>query len=332
MRTARIALASLALALAARAEDPTSQAGHVYVNRELGVRFTGIFGWTYEMAAGGGTWNLLAKYEQEAYEASVLLLTRSNTHETFEAMRKALAAEFPVAADGKDPAAGASVYKEVAFRDVAMRGGVKLPGVEVEAVSLQVSAEGKKREHGVAVRTYYGRGRLYRVACSVQRARHAKVKDLFERALDSLEVQAVEEAATAGTPFLSWRGNYSCLVPEGFTVNMPGDRASSDVWFEDKRSGIVASVVTYAFRGDSREHVDSLVAYYKESLVIESEEAQVLGSKGFLGTVSKGDKKTRIAGVVAKGRVYRVHVEYPAAREAEGLRVMDGLLKSMKLG
>ncbi len=332
MRTARLALPFLLLAALLRAEDPAPAANHVYVNGELGVRFVGIFGWTYQMAAGGGSWNLLAKYEQEAYEGTVLLLTRSNTYESFEAMRTGLREEFPVAADGKDPAAGASIFKEVSLRDVAMRGGIQLPGIELDAVSLQVSKEGKKREHRLLVRTYYGKNRLYRIACSVQRARHAKVKDLFERAVDSLEVQAEAEATTAGTPFQSWRGNYSCQVPDGFTVNVPGDRAPNDVWFENRRAGIIASVVSYPFRGDSREHVDSLVAYYKDALKIESEEAQVLGGTGVAGIVTKGDKKTRIAGVVRNGKVYRVHVEYPAAAETEGTRVMEALVKSMKIG
>ncbi|MGQ0613974.1 MAG: hypothetical protein ACT4PV_09585 [Planctomycetaceae bacterium] len=335
MRNARLALSFLFVALLAaalRAEDPAPAGSHVYVNRELGVRFVGIFGWTYEMAAGGGSWNLLAKYEQEAYEGSVLLLTRSNTYESFEAMRTGLREEFPLAADGKDPAAGASIFKEVSFKEVAMRGGIKLPGIEVDAVSLQVSKEGKRREHRLQVRTYYGKNRLYRIACSVQRARHAKVKDLFERAVDSLELQAEAEATTAGTSFKSWRGDYVCQVPDGFSVNVPGDRAPNDVWFENRRAGIIASVVSYPFRGDSREHVDSVVAYYKDALKIESETAEVLGGTGLLGVVTKGDKKTRIAGIVRDGKVYRVHVEYPSAAEAEGVRVMEALLKSMKLG
>jgi len=324
MRNA-LALSAL-LAVAAAAEEPP----HIYLNRDLGIRFAGIFGWDIEKGDAGGTWNLLARYDRAEYDGAMLLQTRSNAFTSFETFRESIRAEFPVAPEGTEPQPNKPVLKEVTYADVAMKGGMNLSGVQVDAVSLQITKEGKKREQRLQVRTYYGKNRLFRVACSVSRARHAKVKDLFDRAIDSLEISAVDEAAVVGTPFRSNTGGYACLVPEGFGVNVGGS-AALDAWFDNRRLGVTISMVSYAFPGELRDHLDRVAEHYGTALTIEKEETPMFGETGFTARVAKDGKLTRIAGVVHRERAIRVHVEGAEAKAADIARILDDFVKGVKL-
>jgi hypothetical protein len=322
----RVALFLCLLGAAASAQDPPN----IYTNRELKLRFSGVFGWQVQKADAGGAWSLLARYDQPAYDATVLLQTRPNVFASFEAFQNALREEFPVAPEGAEPQPDKPVLRQVTYRDVEMRGGVKLPGVQVEATALQITTEGKRREQSIQVCTFFGKNRLFRVHCSVQRARHAKVKDLFDRAIESLEVAEQGEAAQRGMPFRSWDGGYACLVPDGFQANVGGSRAL-DAWFENKRLGVVVSVVSYRTDGDLRAHLDKVAEYYGDALSIEKEETALFGTGAFLATAEREGKLLRMVGTVWRGRAIRVLAEGKKENAAEVTRVFDSFLKDFKL-
>ncbi|MGH7162530.1 MAG: hypothetical protein ACREID_03520, partial [Planctomycetota bacterium] len=211
-RLLAIALACPLATAQGKPEPKPAPVSTVYQNKDLGLRFSGVYGWNYEAASGSGAWTQLAKYSETAFQANVLLLVRNNTFTSLEAMRAAVREEFAESKE-EDPAPGRSAFREVALKDVEMREGMKLPGVDVEAVSREVGSDGKKRESKLLVRTYHGKHRLYRVHCSAARGRYKKVQELFERAAASLVVDAVEERGGLGIEFHSARGGYSCIVP-----------------------------------------------------------------------------------------------------------------------
>ena len=56
------------------------------------------------------------------------------------------------------------------------------------------------------------------------------------------------------------------------------------------------------------------------------------GGDGFLGTVTKPDAVTFIAGTVKDRRVYRVHTQAPPKRAEEARKVHEEFLKTFRPG
>lgn len=324
------ALFALALAVPALGQEAASApSSPKYENPELGIIFSGVYGWSSHFATASGAWTELARYDSDAQNDSfVSLSVRDNPYETLPEMRRAIEAEFKESSAA--PAPGRPAYKEVSVREVQMKRGIDLPGIEVEAMAVEIGEDGKSRERLLLVRTYYGENRLYRVFCSARRARAKKVRDLLERAVGGLTVSAVEEKTSRGVHFRSIQGSYSCMVPEGFSVVRPPDAWVADAKFENGRAGIVISVISAAYGGITADQIEELRDYYGNDLTIE--EADVMGSDGFNGTVKKPDSVTLITGLVREGRVYRVHTaSAPKAAEA-AKRVHADFLKTLKLG
>lgn len=323
--------ALLLLALPLAAEDkPPAPSSSEYTSQELGIRFAGVYGWNYEAAAGGGAWTDLAKYTEAAYNAQVRLQVRTNPYASLEAMRLGLQSEF---AESKtaEPKPGAPVLREILFRDVQMKEGGKLPGIEVEAVALQVEADGKKREMKLLVRTYFGKSRLFRVHCSAGRARWAKVAELATRAAESLVVSAADERTAGGVEFQSARGGYRCIVPDGFRIVLPRHDASVDVRFEQPRDSLFVHVFSYFLQGEQEAHLNQLREFYGEALQVTSEEAKVLGGDGFLARVAKEGRITLIAGASREGRAVRVHAIAPQGKEAQAQALLDTFLRGFEM-
>jgi hypothetical protein len=341
----RSAMAALALLLAplARAQEPPkptpppkveekAEAGITspkYENTDLGITFSGVYGWVSRFAAGSGAWNELARYESDAQnDAFVQLLVRENPHSAVGEMRQAITEEFKETAE---PTKGRPAFKEVVVRDADMKRGINLPGVEVECVAVEVAEDGKKRERSLMVRTYYGENRLYRVFCSVRRARAKKVRDLFERAVSGLTVDAVEERTARGFAFRSVQGSYACVVPDGFTVVRPPDAWVADAKFEN-RQGIVISVVSAPYEGLLMDQVQELNDYYRDAIRIDSEDVKLLGGDGFVATVTKPESVTLITGVIRDRRVYRIHTSAPPKRVDQAKQVHETFLKGFRIG
>lgn len=328
-------LAALALlSVALRAEDPKpaaeGRAGTEFQSAELGLRFNGVYGWTTEIAAGGGAWTQLAKYSEPAYGAVLLLQVRTSPYSSLEAMREGLRSEFAASA-AADPKPGAPVLREIVFRDVEMKGGSRLPGIQVEAVALQVDPDGKKRELNLLVRTFLGKTRLYRIHASASRTRYAKVADLFTRAADSLVVTATDERGGAGQEFQSVRGGYACLVPDGFRVVLPRADSTADIRFENAAAGLYVHVFSYFLEGDLATHLDQLRQFYGEALQVTSEEAKVFGGDGFTAKVVKDDRVTLMAGAYRTGRAVRVHALAGKGKEAEAQALLDAFLRGFRM-
>jgi len=332
----------LALAAVARTQEPAkptpapaadpkpaagASASTAYENAELGLAFTGVYGWPSQVASGSGAWTELARYDSDAQNDSyVSLLVRDNPYAGLSELRTALGQEFKEAAE---PSPGKPAFKEIAFKDVEMKRGINLPGVEVECVAVELTEDAKKRERSLLVRTYYGQNRLFRVYCSARRARVKKVRDLFERAVNGLTINAVEEKTVRGVAFRSVQGAYACTVPDGFGIVRPPDASLADARFES-RQGIVISVISSPYDGELAEQIQEMNDYYRDAIKIE--EGQVLGGEGFTGTVTKPDSVTLIAGTVRDRRVYRIHTASPPKAAEEAKRVHDQFLKGFRSG
>ena len=225
------------------AEDGVKEGGTgsgKYTNMELGLVFSGVYGWKREFAHGSGAWTRLARYSDTMLDSEVALFVRDNPYETFNELRRALEAEFKAG----------ETLKDVSFGDVTMKKGTKLRGIQSEGVRVVVTKDGKKRERKVVCRTYFGQNRLFRVYCDARRSRAKRVRDLFDRALASLVVNATDERTVVGTPFRSLRGKYSLLIPEGFTAVLPAsNKGPKDFQFDDRSLGVFVSVVSYSYDG-----------------------------------------------------------------------------------
>jgi len=313
-------LACLVLAASAPAQD------YKYENKELGLRFDGVYGWTKRTAAESGAWTELASYTESAYDAAVRLLVRDNPYETLAELRSALEEEFKAGAGAEDQPA----FKEVQIREARMNEGIELPAIEVEAVVTR-TIEGKKREHLLLVRTYHGANRLFRVHCSVKRSRARKVRDLLERAVSGVVVEATDERVTRGTPFYSRRGRYACLVPEAFRTVLPYKR-SYDVYFEHEERGITIQVYAYAYDGILADHVEEMLDFYRDAIKIENERANVMGGEGFVAKITKDKRVTFVTGTVKGSRVYRVHTSAPADKADDAQRTHAWFLEGFRTG
>jgi hypothetical protein len=291
-----IALACLLLLAPLAAQEAKTE----YVNDDLKLKFVGVYGWEKATAAGSGAWTELAKYTHPQFGAVVQLLVRDNPYQTTADLRKALNEEFK--GGGEDAA-----YKEVSIKEVEMNKGLKLPGLEVEAFATRVNEEGKKREYRVLDRTYFGRNRLFRVHCDAPRARAKRVRDLFDIALAGLEVTAEDEAVSVGQGFVSQRGGYSCVIPEGFIGVLPPSNSKADMGFMNRRDNIMIYVYAYPYRGILVDHIEELIDFYGDQIKIDKEDARVFGGKGFVATRTKGDEVTLITGTVRDGHVFRIH-------------------------
>lgn len=292
-----------------------------YTNSELGVVFSGVYGWKREIAQGSGAWTRLARYSDAQLDSEVSLHVRDNPYERFNELRRALEAEFKAG----------EMLKDVSFTDVTMKRGTQLPGVQAEAIRVVVTKEGKKRERKVVCRTYFGQNRLFRVYCDARRSRAKRVRDLFDRALGSLVVNATEERSTMGTEFRSLRGKYSLLIPEGFTAVLPAsNRGPTDFQFDDHSRGVSVSIVSYAYDAILPDLVEQMADYYGDDLKLEQEEAQVMGGKGFLATLTKGSRVTLIVGTVQNERAYRIHTKTTADHLEEAKRAQEAFLKGFK--
>lgn len=324
-------------ALARGQETPTPPAPKIpaaeatttnYENRELGVVFGGVYGWTAKIASASGAWTELARYDSDSQNDSfVVLAVRDNPYATVSELRSALGLEFK---ESPEPAAGRPAYKEIAFREVEMKRGSDLPGIEVEGVAVELTEDGKKRERALLVRTYLGQNRLYRVYCSARRARVKRVHDLFDRAVNGLVVSAVEEKTVRGVPFRSVQGSYACVVPDGFGIVRPPDASNADARFESSQ-GIVVSVISYPYDGTVADQVQELIDYFRDPLKIE-ENVKIADGDGFAGTVTKQDQITLISGTVRNRRVYRVHTYAPPKKLDEAKRVHDDFMKGFRVG
>ncbi len=340
-RLLSIALATLSVALPASAQGPKAEKGDKgkpaagpdprYENPELGISFNGVYGWEVKRAAGSGAWTELVRYSDTALDAVVTLLVRTNSYGNLEEMRRALQEEFKDR--GGEPAVGKPVYKEIAQTDVEMRGGLKLQGIEVEAVELALTEEGKKRETQLVVRSYFGANRLFRILCEVRRSRAKKVRDLLDRALVSLAVVAKDEQTARGTPFQSVRGNWSALVPDGFSAVLGPSSWNSDMMFEEAKSKLSILVYAYAFPGSARDHLEELQDHYRDgTFKVTQEEAKVFSGDGFHAQLAKSDRLTIISAAVLGGQVYRVHTNAPPDRAADAQRVHDKFLATFRAG
>jgi hypothetical protein len=306
--------------LLAQAGDKEEGSGK-YTNTELGVVFSGVYGWKREIAHGSGAWTRLARYSDTQLASEVGLYVRDNPYETFNGLRRALEAEFKAG----------EALKDVSFTDVTMKRGTKLPGIETEGIRVVVTKDGKKRERKVVCRTYFGRNRLFRVNCNARRSRAKRVRDLFDRAIASLVVNATDERTVVGTQFRSQRGKYSLLIPEGFTAVLPAsNKGPADFLFEDRSLGVSVSIVSYASVRILADIVEEMVDYYGDDLKMEQEEAKVMGGDGFVATLTKGTKVTLIVGTVLNDRVYRIHTKTTTDKLEDAKRAQAAFLKGFK--
>lgn len=315
-----IALALLPLLAPVAAQDADTE----YVNDDLKLKFAGVYGWEKATAAGSGAWTELASYTHLQFGAVVRLLVRDNPYQTTADLRQALEDEFK--SEGEDAA-----YKEVSIKEVEMNKGLKLPGFEVEAFATRVNEEGKKREYRVITRTYFGRNRLFRVHCDAPRARAKRVRDLFDIALAGLEVMAEDEAVSIGQGFVSQRGGYSCVIPEGFIGMLPPANSKADMGFSSRRDGVMIYVFSYPYRGILIDHVEELIDFYGDEIKIDKEDARVLGGKGFVATRTKGDQVTLITGTVRDQHVFRIHTIADKAKLEVAKRAHEKFAKNFRI-
>ncbi|MHC4971946.1 MAG: hypothetical protein ACYTG3_06410 [Planctomycetota bacterium] len=310
----------LAALLPAQEGDKRGGSGK-YTNSELGLVFSGVYGWKREIAHGSGAWTRLARYSDTQLDSEVALYVRDNPYETFNELRRALETEFKAG----------EMLKDVSFTDVAMKRGTKLQGIQSEAIRIVLTKEGKKRERKVVCRTYFGQNRLFRVNCDARRSRAKRVRDLFDRALASLVVNATDERTVVGTQFRSLRGKYSLLVPEGFTAVLPAsNRGPTDFLFEDHTQGVSVSIVSYSYDAILADLVEQMVDYYGDDLKMEQEEAKVMGGEGFLATLKKGTKLTLIVGTVQNDRAYRIHTKTTTDKLEEAKRAQAAFMEGFK--
>jgi hypothetical protein len=325
VRILRFAALLLLVALPARAQD---QATGKYKNEQLGVSFAGIYGWESSFAKGAGAWTELARYSDAAYDASVILQVRDNPYKALAELRAAQAKAYK---EGGDPESGEPLYKDVSIQDVTMKKGLKLPGVEVQAYVVRVNEEGKKREFSIRVRTFFGKKRLFRVACSVRRARAKRVKDRFDLALASLSVEGKAEAVQTGIIFRSERGQYSCALPEGFATVLPPKDANYEVRFESPKQAVRVTVFSYDYDGNILDQVDDLVDFFGDDIEIIEEEAEVMGDEGLIAKVTQGDVITLILGTVQNDRAYRIHTAAKKKKLEDAKRIHAKFIKEFKI-
>jgi hypothetical protein len=319
-----LTLAILILALPAAGQGRKSSQ---YRNEELGLTFSGVYGWQARLAAGAGAWAELASYREPALDAVVLLQMRNNPFNTAADLRASLKREFQESGEVKE---GEPAYKEIVFSDVAMKGGQKLPGIQVEGHAVKVDDEGKKREHFIVVRTFFGKNRLYRVSCSVRRNRAKRVRDLFDHAMDSLKVQAQAERVAEEISFRSKRGGYTCEIPRGFSIVVPEADAEHDIFFDGGGRGISISVFCLDYEGELFDQRDELEYEFDDDITFDEEETQVLGGTGFLATIQRGGYVTLVAGVLKDGRLTRIHTAIRKSRLEDGRRTHEKFLASFR--
>jgi predicted Zn-dependent protease len=156
------------------------------------------------------------------------------------------------------------------------------------------------------------------------------VRDLFERAVSGLAVNAVDEKTVRGVAFRSVQGSYACTVPEGFAIVRPPDAWLADAKFEG-RSGVVISIISAPYDRTLADQMQEMLDYYRDTIKLE-EGAQVAGADGFTATVTKPDAVTLIAGTVRDRRVHRVHTAAPPSKLEEAKRVHDEFLKGFRVG
>ena len=324
----RVRFAALFLALAAPLYAQERPSGK-YDNRELGLAFSGVYGWESEFKQGSGAWNDLAIYREQALDALVVLQVRNNIYKTIDEMRAALKREF---ASQGEPAADKTVYKEIAYKDVRMKRGLKLNGIEAEGYTVRVTDEGKKREHFIMVRTYFGKNRLFRVHCSARRSRAKRVRDRFDIAIASLVAAGAAEQVIEGTLLYSERGRYSCVVPSGFRIVLPGRKSKSDMRFTNKRTGVTVTIYSYTFVGELIDHRDVMTDYYKDDLEMEDDDVKALGGIAFRGVLTRGEKRTLIVGTVKNGRAYRIHTSASKSNLEDAKRTHKAFLKALNIG
>ena len=328
MRAIGILLAALALSPVAWGQGRS--AGHIFDSKDLGIRFAGPFGWQVEVADESGAWTTLATYQKSQYDAQVLLQVRNNVVGSYEAFRKAVAEEFTESAADAKSAPGKTLLKNVEVKDIRMKKGAKLPGLDVSATVTRIDEEGKKREHRLFVQTYYGKHRLFRVRASVRRVRYKKVKNDLEHV--NLRVGEGQEKVTVGTPLYSWSGRYRCSVPEGYTISLRSKKASHDVAFTKKGSGVTLYIYANTFDGDIQDQVDDMLDFYDDEIKLQEEETKVLGKPGFVGTITRGKNPTYVVGTVKGGRAIRFHAVYEKGKEADAKKLVDKVLKTFKTG
>jgi len=312
----------LAATLPAQEGDKGKGAGGgKYTNNELGIVFSGVYGWKREVAHGSGAWTRLARYADTQLDSEVVLLVRDNPYRSINDLRLALEAEFKVG----------ETLKDVSFADVKMKRGVKLPGIQSEGIRIVVLPDGKKRERKAVCRTYFGTNRLFRVYCEARRSRAKRVRDLFDRAIASLVVNATEERTVGGAEFRSLRGKYSLLIPVGFTAVLPASsRGPTDFSFDDRSTGVSVSVVSYVYHGILADQLDDLIDHYGDALKVDQEDVEIMGGEGFVATLTQGAKVTLIVGTVQHGRAYRFHTKTTPAKLEDAKRAQDAFLKGFK--
>ena len=328
MRAIGLLLAALALSSVAWGQGKSAE--HIFDSKDLGIRFAGPFGWEVEVADESGAWTTLAAYQKPQYDAEVLLQVRNNILGSYDSFKRANAEEFKEAAADATTAPGKTLLKNVEVKDIRMKKGAKLPGLEVSATVTRIDEDGKKREHRLFVQTYYGKNRLFRVRASVRRVRYKKVKNDLEHI--NLRVGEGQEKVTVGTPLYSRRGRYRCSVPEGYTISLPNRKATYDVSFTKKGSGVTLYIYSYTFDGDFQDHVDMMLDFYDDEIVFQEGETKVLGEQGFIGTITRGKTRTYVIGTVKRGRAIRFHAVYEKDKEADAKKLVDKVLKTFNAG
>lgn len=329
MQAVRITLLTLVSATTLWAQAEKGRYSGIYENKVLGLTFSGVYGWQSRFAEGSGVWTELASYSEAALDAEVRLFVRPNPFTGLDELREEMRVEFK---EGPEATSGGPAFKEVSFTDVEGKGAQGLPAIQAEGYALRTEADGKTREDLFVVRTFYGKSRLYRVHCTVRRARAKRVRDLFDAAMASLKVKAETEKVVRGSVFRSVRGEYACEIPEGFAVVLPEEDAEEDVRFDGGRSGVGVAVYSGLFDGDRLDLQDVVADLFGDDLTFEKEDARVLGGHGFTATVRRGGTLTLIAGVVLGGRAVRVHTAARDERAEDARRVHEAFLKAFRSG
>lgn len=300
-----------------------------YENKDLGLKFSGIYGWDVQRAAGSGAWTQLVRYYDADYDAEAILLVRDNPYSSSAKLKESLAIEFK---EGGEAAVGKVVYKGTTIAEADMKRGNKLPGFDVEGIEVRVTEEGKKRERAIVVRTYFGANRLFRVYCTVRRRRLKSVRDLFTRAASSLAVTAPAEKVIRGVPFRSSRGGWNCSIPEGFIADLPPAGRNYEMQFVGPRGKVRIYVYAYGYQGTIEDQLADLTDFYGDTMKITKEEFKRAGGDAFDAVVTKGDRVTMVSAIVRRNRAYRVHTAGPKGTEADLTAVHERFVKGFRLG
>jgi len=304
-----------------------------YNNPDLGIAFSGVYGWEMERAEGTGAWTRLVRYYDEDFDAEVILYVRNNPYKTSSDLKTALIEEFK---EGGDVAAGKLVYKNVVVQEADMKGGNKLPGFEVEAIASRLNEEGKVRERAVVIRTYLGANRLFRVHCTVRKRRLKNVRDLFTRAAAGLTVIGSDEKVLRGAPFRSSRGKYSCAIPEGFVPDLPSTKRTYDMQFVGgKRGSVRIYVYAFAYDGSIEDQQDDLLDFYGDDMKVILESAdgkKLLGGPGLAATITKGKRFTMITASIVGRRAYRIHTSGPLESQSDVAALHAKFAKGFRTG